>query len=197
MSYKVVWHVSYEVMSLRTCVKLWSRLTHLTSVLQLCNTRVVQLRNTCVKSDTMSDFPLLPLGKKNKNKFIFKGGIITLCMLVTDYEWKSLVDNLFRRNSYQINNISRSRRKAKDRYFWLGIYVGTAMNKWCCTNIAQTWQPHIMTKTTNKPAMLRPSTPPWPAILPPDQNCLKRPVLLCRSTWFWYAFRRRYNTSPE
>ncbi len=41
-----------------------SRLTHLTRVLRLRKTRVVRLRKTRVKYDTMSDFPLLPLGKE-------------------------------------------------------------------------------------------------------------------------------------
>ncbi len=42
-----------------------SRPTHLTRVLQstrLRKTRVIRLRKRCVKYDTMSDFPLLPLG---------------------------------------------------------------------------------------------------------------------------------------
>ncbi len=38
------------------------RTTHLTRVLWLGKTRVVKLRKTCVKYDTMSDFPLLTFG---------------------------------------------------------------------------------------------------------------------------------------
>ncbi len=49
-------HVSYEVV--RQTRALRSRPTHLTSR----KTRVIQLRKTRVKYDTMSDFPILPLG---------------------------------------------------------------------------------------------------------------------------------------
>ncbi len=76
VSYEVVWHVSNKVVRHMSNVSdefirhvsnnfLRSRPINLTCVLQLRKTRVLQLRKARVKYDTMSDFPLLPLGTHN------------------------------------------------------------------------------------------------------------------------------------
>ncbi len=53
-----------RVLRSRSTRVLRSRLTHFTHVIQLRKTHVLQIRKTHVKYDTMSDFPLLPLGSK-------------------------------------------------------------------------------------------------------------------------------------
>ena len=57
----------------KTCVLQNIRHFCMTRVLRSCTTRVLQVRKTRVKHDTMSDFPLLPLGMQAIQPFIVQG----------------------------------------------------------------------------------------------------------------------------
>ena len=74
ISYEVVWHVSYEVVR-----HIW----HMSYVFDI--TRVIRLRKTRVKYDTMSDFPLLSLGTNvlgNVNLLPINGSCMKILLLL-------------------------------------------------------------------------------------------------------------------